>query len=189
MVTEADGVSFHRVTLKLTAMTLRASQAGVYYKSTIAGDEIVAEQVAQYGVALSVYGAPTAEDQNSVYSWFEGFRAGSNNQNSTLLHGIMKGYLSDQSNASRAAMPIYGSAYILTKDGQYLFGAVASRSLQEQVEEVDAMWSTLTSEQQTEVAAMYQTYSDVMQNWELPNLQAALNPQVALLPGKEELAA
>jgi len=176
MVAEAEGVSFHRVNLQLTAMTLRASRVGVYYKSAFAGDELVAQKVAQFGVALSVSGAPT-EKNPGVMSWFNGFQPGINgcDTNSTLLHSIMKSNRPAKVNAANAAMPIYGRAYILTNDGQYLFGATVSRTLQEQVEAIDTMWSKLNAQQRAEVATMYQTYSNVMQNWALPNLKTLIS--------------
>ena len=191
MVTEADGVSFHRVNLQLTAMTLRASRVGVYYKSVFAGDEIVAQNVSQFGVALSVYSVPAAGDKTSVRSWFEGFQAGVNggDTNSTLLYGIMKSEWSAEKNAANAAMPIYGRAYILTNDGRYLFGAAVSRTLQEQVEEADALWGKMTFLQQMELATMYQTHMGAMQNWALPNLQAAVAPQAVTVARKEKLIA
>lgn len=174
MVTEADGVSFHRVNLQLTAMTLRASRVGVYYKSDFAGDEVVAGQVERFGVALSLSGAPTAAAPG-IQSRFEGFRAGSNGGEvtSTLLYGIMKTGRTAKTNAAYAAKPVYGRAYILTVDGQYLFGAAVSRSLQEQVEAVDTMWSQLTATQKAEVLSMYQTYAEAMKSWTIPNLKAA----------------
>lgn len=193
MITEADGVSFHRVNLQLTAMTLRASNVGIYYKCTFAGDELVAQNVSRFGVALSVKGMPTTEnlEEQCILSWFEGFEAGINgdDKNSTLLYGIMKLVHSDEVNAKNATMPIYGRAYIQMTDGQYVFGAAASRSLQQQVEEADAMWDQLDATQQAELIGMYQRYADVMQSWELPNLQAAISAPAAILPGKEELAA
>lgn len=193
MITEEDGVSFHRVNLQLTAMTLRASVAGVYYKCTFAGDELVAQNVSRFGVALSIKGMPAADNLETqcVLSWFEGFEAGVNGdeKNSTLLSGIMKSRNSDKLNAKYAAMPIYGRAYILMADGQYLFGAAVSRSLQQQVEAADAMWDQLDATQQAELIGMYQRYADVMQNWTLPYLQTEISAPAAILLGKEELAA
>ena len=191
LVKEDDGVSFHRVTLRLTAMTLRASRVGVYYKSFMAGDESAASYVQSFGVALSVVAIPSSENMETYcgYSVFRDFGCNDGgNVISTFLRDIIKTTNSVEKNAARAAMPIYGRAYILTKDGQYLFGAAVSRSFQEQVEEVDAMWSQLTFQQQMEVATMYQTYFNVMQNWNLPNLQAAISPQVAVVTRKKELA-
>ncbi len=173
MITEADGVSFHRIDLLLTDMTLRPSAAGVYYKSNFAGDEIVAQNVACYGVALSVAGAPSA-DALGICSWYDSFApgAGANAANGTLLHGIMKSSNSEAVNAANAGMPIYGRAYILTKDGQYIFGESVSRSLREQVELIDAQWDALTSEQRSALLSMYENYQSVMANWNISNIKS-----------------
>ena len=144
-------------------------------------------------MALSVKAMPAADNLETqcVLSWFEGFEAGVNGdeKNSTLLSGIMKSRNSHKLNAKYAAMPVYGRAYILMADGQYLFGASVSRSLQQQVEAADAQWAELSMQQQTELTAMYQRYTEVMQSWTLPNLQTAISAPAAILPGKEELSA
>lgn len=178
MITEADGVSFHRVTLQVTAMTLQASRAGVYYQCRFAGDEVVAQNVSRFGVALSIDGAPT-EQAPGVMSWFEGFRAGNNNENSTLLHGVLKESRSAEANAQYAALPIYGRAYVLTNDGKYLFGTAVSRSLRQQVELIDQQWAGLTQEQKDALCQMYKTYAQIMRSWNLPNIAATIGPETS----------
>ena len=120
------GDSFHSVNLDIYAMTLRASDVGVYYKSNFAADEIVAAEVESFGVALSVVTAPNASNLETYcgYSQFTGFEAGEGANSvgtSTLLKGIMKAANGDEKNAKNAAMPVYGRAYIKTSDG-YFFG-------------------------------------------------------------------
>jgi len=62
MIAEGSSYSFHRVDLAIHTMTLRPEQAGVYYKSDFAGDEMVAANVARYGIALSIKAVPSAEN-------------------------------------------------------------------------------------------------------------------------------
>lgn len=178
MITEEDGVSFHRVNLQVTDMTFRASRAGVYYRCSFAGDEVVARNVSACGVALSVDGAPT-EQAPGVLSQFEGFLAGTNNQNSTLLHGILKESRTNERNAQYAAMPIYGSAYIQTKEGKYIFGTAVSRSLRQQLELIDQQWAELTQEQKDVLVQFCKTYSQVASSWELPNLSDLLGMELS----------
>lgn len=175
MVTGDEGVSFHKVDMKIIAMALRASAAGVYYTSTFAGDEVVAEYVQSCGVALSVAGVPTKKNLDSCkFSTFDGFTAGTTNQNSTLLSGIMKTTNSDEINSKNGEMPVYGRAYILTKDGQYVFGTAVRRSLRQQVEAIDAIWTQLTDVQKAGVLQMYNTYKNAMDDWNIPNMKASL---------------
>ena len=65
-ITEAGAVSYHKVDLTLTSMTLRPAVAGVYYNSAFAADEVVARNVVSYGVALSVVAEPTAENLDTL---------------------------------------------------------------------------------------------------------------------------
>ena len=177
MLTEEDGISFHRVTLQVTDMTLRASRVGIYYKCKLLCDETVLGSVDRFGVALSVDGAPTAQAPG-VLSWFEEVGAGSE-QNSVLLHSIMKPDNSARQNTANAAMPVYGSAYILTNDGRYMFGSCVSRSLQQQLELIDQQWTQLTQEQKDTVCQLFKTYAQTMRSWKLPNISAAIGPEAS----------
>ena len=165
-VTQATGVSFHCITLNIDAMTLRPEVAGVYYNSTIAGDEIVASQVQTYGVALSVF-----EDmRNSGYSIYHNFTSGAaTNANGTLLKNIMKTDLSTEKNGKRAQMSVYGRAYIKTADG-YLFGETVHRSLQEQVELADEGFASLTKAQKEEAKNMFNAYQTEMEAWDISHI-------------------
>ena len=175
MITEDDGVSFHRVNLQLKAMSLRASDAGIYFKSDFAGDELVAENVKQFGVALSLQGIPTTDnlETDCKYSKFTEFQAGVQDEDttSTLLKGVMKSGNAALVNFRNANMPIYGRAYILTNEGEYIFGAAACRTFKQQVEAIDTMWSKLSASQKTSLAEMYDEFTSVMKSWNLPNLK------------------
>jgi len=175
MITEEDGVSFHCVDLTIKAMTLRPAESGVYFKSDFAGDELVAGKVEAFGVALSVKDVPNADNlgKTSLYSRFTQFNAGKQDAEvtSTLLRRVMKTTNADQVNHRNANMPVYGRAYILTADGEYIFGESVSRTFKEQVEAVDTMWSQLSETQQTAMEQMYEQFADVMDEWTLPNLK------------------
>ena len=174
MITEEDGVSFHRIDLQMTHMTLRAGEAGVYYKSSFAGDEVVARNVTRYGVALSVTGIPT-EETIGICSRYDTFLpgSGSNAANGTLLHGVMKTANTDAVNAANAEMDIYGRTYILLQDGRYIFGECVQRSFRQQVELIDAKWNELTVEQQAALLDMYRTYQTVIDSWSISNIRSA----------------
>ena len=182
-VTEAEAVSFHRVDLTLTSMTLRPAVAGVYYNSAFAADEVVAARVQTYGVALSIAAVPTAENLKTLcgYSAFKGFTSGE--KSGTLLIGILKEDNPDATNNRNASMAVYGRAY-LQVDGQYVFGACAKRSLKEQVEAIDAVFDTLSNAQQSSIVSMYKTFKSVMSSWNLPNISEG---SVGVLAGDVEI--
>ena len=185
-ITEADGVSFHAVNLKLTAMTLRADNAGVLYKSAFSGDELVAARVLRYGVALSVRSVPTAENLETDCKYTTigtAFASGGMDADATssLLKNVVKTTNTVLENSRNANIPIYGRAYILTEEG-YLFGAPAQRTFQEQVEGADAQWGKLDADQKLSVVNMYKLYRDVMKSWNLPNLFDHMNTSGEVAP-------
>ncbi len=167
-----EGMSFHRVDLAIKSMTLRPACAGVYYTSNFAADEVVAEKVESFGVALSVVGEPNAENLNTYcgYSVLHDFASGEE-KNGTLLTGIMDKANDAIVNAAHAATDIYGRAYIKTAEG-YTFGAVAVRSLQQQVEAIDAVYAKLNDTQKSSIQAMYNNFRDAMADWDIPNLHS-----------------
>jgi len=185
-VTEAGGVSFHCVTLQIYAMTLRTdseSQPGLFYKSHFKADEMAAPLIDTYGVALSVLGVPTAENMSrrGSYTVFENFESGPlgnmGNASSTLLKGILKGGNPDEKNLQNLGLTVYGRAYAKTTDGQTLMGAAVSRSLAQQLEDIDTMVSGL-SETQTEVVTnLYQAFETVLGGLELPGIRQAVQTQ------------
>lgn len=179
MLEENGSYSFHRVDLMIHAMTLRPEQAGVYYKSNFAGDEIAAANVSRYGVALSIKEVPSAENIKTVCatSYFTNFSAGNNSDGtSTLLKNVMKTENTQAVNEAQSRMPIYGRAYILTNDGEYIFGEPVSRSLQQQAEQIatDAVWNELTDAQVDASVLMYRKYTPIMRKWKVTNIESAI---------------
>ena len=186
-IVEEDGVSFHKVNLKLTAMVLRAMDDGVcapsvYYQSDFMGDRKVAGKVLKYGIALSVLEMPNEnniDDDNEIChcSWFEGFTPGieGNSGNGTLLKGILKPDNAKLVNNRNAKSSVFGRAYILTEDG-YMFGDGHSRTLEEQTMAADENWEDLTSSERQSLKIMCNTYSSIIKNWDLPNLNYSLDP-------------
>ena len=166
-VTQAEGVSFHCITLNIDAMTLRPEVAGVYYNSTIAGDEVVASQVQTYGVALSL----NEDMANSGYSVYHTFKAGADtNAKGTLLKNVMKADLTDEKNGQRAQMPVYGRAYIKTADG-YIYGETVCRDTKTQIELANESWEELNKTQKDSARELYETYENVVADWDVSNME------------------
>ena len=68
-VTNQGFTKFHALDLKLTNVTLRTNEAGIYYKATMDCDAVLAAQVQCYGVAVSLAGMPGAvfETEEDVF--------------------------------------------------------------------------------------------------------------------------
>ena len=176
MIQENGAFSFHRIDLRLTGMSLRPENAGIYYTSQFAGDQVIARHVKQFGIVMSVKQIPDAGNftTDCTYSWFDSFNAGSNtSKTGTLLTGIMRQINPRSINIQNSETQVYGRTYILLTDGTYLFGESSSRSLRTQAEAIDSGWTSLSTTQKNGMIAMYKTYSDVMDAWKIPNLIAA----------------
>lgn len=185
-VNENGVISFHCVKLQIYAMTLRVDAAddkqepGLYYKSYFRADEKAAPLISTFGVALSLYDTPDSENMDVVcrYTAFSGFESGPygnlGNSTSTLLKGILKSGNSDKINLRNMKMDVYGRAYAKTADGQCLFGSTVSRSLKEQLEDIDQIVPSLSESQVSAVVKMYTKFKTVMADIQLPGIAEAV---------------
>jgi len=171
MINEGSGYSFHRVTLNIKSMSLRASSAGVYYTCAFMGDEVVTDNVKSFGIALSAWMEPTDDNlkDNCLFTANTEFVSGE--AHGVLLSGIMKDTNSVEKNKENAEIAVYGRAYIETEEG-YAFGICVSRTLRQQLEDIDLIWNSLTDTQKAGVLDMYDQFYAVMQDWSIPNIKA-----------------
>ena len=188
-ITEDSGVSFHCVRLQIYAMTLRVNatddkqEPGLFYKSYFKADEKAAPQIETYGVALSLFGAPTLENLETEcsYTQFTGFESGAlgnlGNRSSTLLTGILKETYSEKMNHRNLQLPIYGRAYAKTADGQYLFGAAVERTLAQQMQDIDPIIPDLSETQVTALVKTYNKFKEIFSDIQLPGTVKAVQTQ------------
>ena len=171
-ITKDGKTSFHKYTVKITDMTLRPEKAGIYYKSSFLGDEVIAAAVESFGVALSVRENPNEANMNTLctYSKFTNFEPGAkgNATTSTLLKGILKTTNAALSNKRNLNMQIYGRPYLKTADG-YIFGTPANRSLAEQLQGVDEILPQQDEKTRKAVVELYKTYRTFLEGLNLTN--------------------
>lgn len=189
--------TFHVLEMKLSTVTLRTTQAGIYYKAILNCDSILAAAVDTYGVALSVSNMPgadfaTEKDSNGdVNGWTEVNAAESPMTSgkaftSGSVFGIFKEGLDN--NAARGEVKIYANAYI--KVGNFIimsdttngdtydtdgFDGVAF-SLRDVMKKLDEQFSTLDEDKKTLSLNFYkhETWNTILRTWtELTNLAAA----------------
>ena len=93
----------------------------------------------------------------------------------------MKKGLSTIDNYVRSKTNVYVRAYLKTTDGDYVFGNTAKKSLKTLTEDISDRYITpegdhskLTAEQWNALKEMYGKYPKVMNKWDIPNLQKAL---------------
>ena len=175
---EGGFYSAHRIEIKLYAVTLRASRAGMYYKAAYTCDDKLASRISAYGVMLSAECTPAAktvdELQAGAFSALSDFAekmaeaedhtvAGT----SCALWGIMKATYSGAENLGRAQNKIYANAYIYVdvdgtsdeSDDVILLGDEANAgtqngvaySLVDMLKEIDENWNEYTEAQQNMV--------------------------------------
>ena len=180
MYTDASGISFHAVGLKLTAINVRPSSTGLYYSGSFTGDSIVVANVKTYGVAMSVQEAPTAENMAQIGAYTAlttGFGSGDATATSSILENIMRPTQGNTTNRRNAQMQVYSTAYAKLADGTCITGYSQNRSLKDVMEYVDSVWETLDYPQRSGVMTMYEQYSAVMDKWTVPNIQNALTEE------------
>lgn len=163
-----EGTSFHKVDVALEKLTLNAQAVGLYYTGSFLYDEIIAESVEAYGVTMSTAcELPVADDSDSSCLYTLTAR-------SVLLKDIMSPDNTVDVNRSNGKKLIYSRAYLKLADGTYLYSDVSTANLQTMVETVDAKaWDRLSDAQREMLLTMYQTYSEVMDAWDIPNLKSA----------------
>lgn len=167
-VMETAGISYHKVDVALDKLVLKAESTGLYYTGCFLYDEIVAGHVEAYGVAMSTTNTtPVADDTDPGCLY-------TTSGNSALLKNILTEGNTPQQNRKNAKNPIYARAYLKLVDGTILYSDANAASLQTMVETVDAKaWDNLSSTQKAVLTTMYQTYTEEMSNWNIPNLKSA----------------
>ena len=194
LVTKATATSYehsyHRVHMRVKTMNLKADENGLYYGCEFAGDSVVKNSMHSFGVAFSLTEVPTKATMTnpltytaySKSSFVAGLNANGtipNDGNGTLIYGVVKPELPNYLNKQNAAKAIYGVAYIKTTQGTMAFGSPVSYSLQWLVETIDSQWDakiangTLPQSEIDNIVAMYNTYKQFMQTWNIPNIKAA----------------
>ena len=191
-VTNEAGTSFHRLGISISHVSLRPSVSGVYYKGTWNCDDVLAAQIASYGVAVSVENMPGenfATDDDTLYTTMDGssFVSGQA-QTSAIIQNILT---AEGNNGTNGQTEIYAAAYAVMEDGTVVVGddrnvteGGVSYSLYDVLQNVNRRWPKLTDEQQAAVKAFYNVDAETMESWNLYNITAAINGTAAHRPLK-----
>lgn len=187
LIGENDGVSFHRLNITPTAVTLRATDiaangAAVYYRSTFGGDEVIRANIKAFGIAMGAGQMPdfspkTFTEHTDLAAWESGKL---NAFCGTLLKDIMKLGETDDNNSKNAATQVYSQAYIELLDGTRILSDVGMISLQQILEGtetatgVDGLWVALDDVQKQAVTDMFNAFRAVMSQWKIPYIKNAI---------------
>lgn len=170
-------ISYHAVGLNIQSMALRPQNAGLYYLNNFVADSMVRNMVNSFGIVLSVDGIPDQETmlETKQYTSIANTNFGSKEHAGMLLSGILKESNNERTNLRNGEMTVYGRAYVELTDGSYLFGLPRSRSLREQAVEADKQFAHLNEAQKQGFAELYEQFPEILEKWELNNLESYLD--------------
>ena len=190
-LTDNNNITMHRVDMYLTTVSLRASQAGIYYKATYKCDAAVEKKVTEYGIVLSVHNMPGADfftaeessDKNAYTVGKNNFKSGMT-ANSGAVFGIMKTERDNATNDAYGKIHVYANPYIrINSDSIHVgdtknvgksvtdtdFDGVAC-SLQDVLKKVDEIFFNYDVSARERVADFYQTWKNNGMNWKFDNI-------------------
>ncbi len=140
----ADGTAtFHRLENRISNVALRLSADGIYYTGAFGGDATVVDNIASYGVAVSLVNEPGTDfmsDEDTLYTNFEGASLqGGANVTGALISGIMKQENNADLNSAYGQMPIFAASYLVMKDGTVVLSDGVAFSLQDVMTTIDEL--------------------------------------------------
>lgn len=126
-VIDGASVSYHCIGLRLTHVTIRPENCGIYYRGAWGCDNVLANNIAEYGIAVSLKDMPgkdfETDPDDCLFAGYDGAGLVSGEVKAgVIIENILQTALSDKENANRGEMPIYATAYIKLKDGTVLIG-------------------------------------------------------------------
>ena len=107
----AAAKGFHKFDQYISGVSLRPSNAGIYYTATVLADEVLRSEFASQGVAVSLTDLPGSDfetDEDTLYA---------TGSNGVLVQNILTG---DSEDADRGITDIYAASYVKLQDGTVL---------------------------------------------------------------------
>ena len=176
-VQEENVYSFHRLSVTLANVSIRPSDAGIYYDGIWGCDEKLAAQLVDtFGIAVSLSGVPGETFDASLSTAYTADRLRSGEpMTGVVVRDILSEAKSAGENDVNARKPIYARAYLKLKDGTVLLSdAGAAESIYTVMTRLDDLLETdLKGYRRFRAAArnFYETWKeDGMGTWELPNI-------------------
>ena len=123
-VTASNAVSYHRLGMAITGISLRPSVSGIYYTAKWSCDDTLKAKITAYGTAVSVEEMPTADFANQAHCKYtvadlNDFTSGAT-KTSAIIANILKADAEATVNSENGKTPIYATAYITIDGVTYL---------------------------------------------------------------------
>ena len=184
-ITDENGTSFHRMGLRISGISLRPSAAGIYYQASWQCDEALQAKIKSYGVAVSLEDMPRADFASDVDTLWTNmdpaeFVSGQA-KTSAIISDIFSADAVD--NDTRGRSGIFAAPYVILNDGteagitvigddgNAVAGGVCY-SFYNVMREVNRIWPSLNETQKSGVNALYDTFVDVLEPWDMYNIVA-----------------
>ena len=161
--------SFHRFEQTISGVSIRPSEAGVYYTGKWSCDEVLAANIASFGVAVSLKDMPGADfrsDLDTLWTSFGGSQLENGVQKtSAIISGILK---EGKDNDTRGKTDIYAVSYVILTDGTVLTG---TDNIAYSLYDVMRLAEDTAFETNKEALnAFYNTWKDVMASWDFQKI-------------------
>ena len=172
-VAEDNVTTAHRLDMRLIAVTLRPSAAGLYYKARYDCDQVLAQQVTDYGVAMSLQDLPGAdfktEKGNAYTVAADAFKSGVEVTSGSVF-GIMKETLAATENAARGEMKIYANPYMTLGNKTLVSISGGAYSLRDVMETIEEDYYTYSREDRAGADDFYTKWNAKGMDWGLVNV-------------------
>lgn len=171
--------TYYELTLKMSSISLRASEAGIYYGAKVVCDAALAQAVDSYGIVLSTNDMPAElEATDNAFTVISGPIDTTKTINSGSVFNIFDESLEDSVNTSRGTVAIYAAVY-LEIDGQVVISKQEiSWSLKKVVETINDAVATdkleLEGAQLEAIVDFYQKWAvenEVINGWSVSKLE------------------
>lgn len=195
-VTDENGTSFHRLGIRVSAVSVRPARAGVYYNGIWECDDVLKNKIRSFGMAVSVNDMPTAaslQEEDTFYANYtaEEFVVGEE-KTSVMVNDII---MSGKDNAQRGTDEIYATLYTVindgTENGLIIMGddnntqtGGVIHTMQKVMQAVDRIWPKLTDPQKENVKKLYNIDAQELSTWKLYNITASINGTASVRPLK-----
>jgi len=164
-----DNKSFHKLSQRISTVALRPYATGIYYGATWQCDEVLAESIQNYGIALSADDMPDegfAADSKTLYTQLDGSTFVSGKAaNSVLVANILKPDAED--NNGRGQRDIHALSYVTFEGGKTYVSDGISYSLCDVMHLLD---QNAYEENATKLNAFYTTWKTTMEAWGFTNI-------------------
>ena len=192
-IQEGEKLSFHRIEMGFTAVTLRTEGAGIYYKAKFYADNYLASKIENFGTVLSLADMPDDsfeyEDDLNIATELAGDRFVSGAEiTSASVYGILKDSRSKEANTAAAQMKIYANLYLRVNTEDNVNTIITAEStnpatadkgvaysLVDVLAGINENWNNYSAEEQTTVQTFLLQWAPFITEDAAAQLQALLN--------------